>query len=44
SLFGIGAAGGSARWPVIRHIILSWLITLPLAGLLSAGLAWIIRT
>ena len=43
SLFGIGAVGGSARWPVIRNIILSWLITLPLAGLLSAGLAWVIR-
>ena len=43
SLFGIGTVGGSARWPVIRRIILSWLITLPLAGLLAAGLSWIIR-
>ena len=43
SLFGIGAVGGSACWPVIRHIILAWLITLPLAGLLAAGLSWIIR-
>ena len=44
SLFGIGAVGGSARWPVIWNIILSWLITLPLAGLLSAGLAWMMRS
>ncbi len=43
SLFGIGAVGGGARWPVIRHIILSWIITLPLAGLLAAGVAWVIR-
>ncbi len=43
SLFGIGTVGGSARWPVIRNIVLSWVITLPLAGLLAATLAYAIR-
>ena len=43
SLFGVGTVSGSARWPVIRNIILSWLVTLPLAGLLAANLAYAIR-
>ena len=40
SLFGIGMVGGSAHWSVIRNILLSWLITLPLAGVLAAGFMW----
>jgi len=35
SLFGIGAMTGGARWKTIATILLSWLVTLPLA----AGLA-----
>lgn len=36
SLFGIGAATGGARKEVIATILLSWLITLPMAGGLAA--------
>ena len=43
SLFGIGTVGGQARWPMIRNIILSWLITLPVAGACAAGLARLLR-
>jgi len=35
SLFGLGTVNRSARWDVVRNIVLSWLVTLPLA----AGLA-----
>jgi PiT family inorganic phosphate transporter len=37
ALFGIGMANGHARWPVIRTILLAWLLTLPTAALLSAS-------
>ncbi len=43
SLFGMGVTSGSARGTVIRNIILSWLVTLPLAGLLAAGLTLLVR-
>ncbi len=36
SLFGIGTATGQAHWNTIRQILLAWLITLPLAGVLGA--------
>ena len=36
SLFGIGAVTGGARKEVIASILLSWLVTLPLAGGLAA--------
>jgi len=36
SLFGIGAATGRARWPTIARILVAWVVTLPLAGLLGA--------
>ena len=36
ALFGIGAAGGQARWGVIRAILLAWILTLPFAAV-SAG-------
>lgn len=39
SLFGIGAATGLARWKTIREILLAWVITLPVAGLLGATFA-----
>ncbi|MBI4343691.1 MAG: inorganic phosphate transporter, partial [Candidatus Omnitrophica bacterium] len=38
SLFGLGTVTRSARWGVVRHIVLSWLATLPLAALLAAAL------
>lgn len=36
SLFGIGAVTGQAHWKTIGSILLAWVVTLPLAGLLSA--------
>ena len=36
ALFGIGAANGTARWTMIRQIILAWLITLPIAAIFSS--------
>jgi PiT family inorganic phosphate transporter len=41
SLFGIGMVTGKADLSVIRNIVLSWVLTLPCAGLLSAGLMFI---
>lgn len=38
SLFGLGAVTGQGRWPVIRNVILSWVVTLPVACLLAAAL------
>lgn len=37
SLFGIGAVTRQAHWKVIGTILLAWVTTLPLAGLLGAG-------
>jgi PiT family inorganic phosphate transporter len=36
SLFGIGAVTGQARWNTIGGILLAWVVTLPMAGLLAA--------
>jgi PiT family inorganic phosphate transporter len=36
SLFGIGTVTRQAHWRTIRDILLAWIITLPLAGLLGA--------
>jgi PiT family inorganic phosphate transporter len=36
ALFGIGMAGGRARWSVVAQIVAAWLTTLPLAALLAA--------
>ena len=44
SLFGLGAVSGSARWSVIRTILLSWVVTLPVAAALAAGVIWIGRS
>lgn len=43
ALFGIGVANGQARWPVIRTILLAWLLTLPTAALISATLYALLR-
>jgi PiT family inorganic phosphate transporter len=37
ALFGIGIANGQARWPMIRTILLAWVLTLPTAGFLSGA-------
>jgi len=36
SLFGIGVVTGQARWRTIAHIMVAWVVTLPLAGILGA--------
>lgn len=43
ALFGIGIANGQAHWKVIRTILMAWVLTLPTAALLSAGLYVLIR-
>ncbi len=43
SLFGVGAVTGQARWRWITTILLAWLATLPLAALMAAGAAWLLR-
>jgi PiT family inorganic phosphate transporter len=37
ALFGIGIANGQAQWKMIRTIFAAWVLTLPAAALLSAG-------
>lgn len=41
SLFGLGAITGQGRWPVIAGIFAAWIITLPLAALLAAAIAFV---
>jgi PiT family inorganic phosphate transporter len=43
ALFGIGAVTGQARWKTIGGVLLAWIITLPVAALLAALAAWILR-
>jgi len=43
ALFGIGMANGQARWAMIRTILMAWVLTLPTAALLSAGVYGLIR-
>lgn len=42
SLFGIGLVTGKANRKVIQHIVWSWLLTLPVAAVLSFVSYWII--
>lgn len=37
ALFGIGLANRTARLATIRHIVLAWVVTLPLSALLAAA-------
>lgn len=37
SLFGIGLVNGKANWKIIGGIVTAWVLTLPIAALLSAG-------
>ena len=43
AIFGMGLTSGKADRRVIRHIFLSWVLTLPLAAALAASAAWLWR-
>ena len=43
SLFGLGAATSTAKWDMIRNIILAWILTLPIAATLAATTALLAR-
>ena len=43
SLFGLGAVNRSARWGMIRSIVLAWLLTLPLAAIAASGIWRLLR-
>lgn len=43
SLFGIGLVNGKANWKIIGGIVSAWVLTLPVAALLSSGLYWGLR-
>jgi PiT family inorganic phosphate transporter len=43
ALFGIGSVSGTAQWGTIRGILLSWCVTLPVAGVLGYALASMLR-
>ena len=42
-LFGIGIANGSGHWPMIKQIILAWLITLPIAASIAFVIFFILQ-
>ena len=42
SIFGIGMVTKKADLKVIRNILLSWLLTLPIAAICSAGIYWVL--
>lgn len=44
SLCGIGMSNGTATLRPIARICLAWITTLPLAGVLAAGLYWILQS
>ena len=42
-IFGIGVDSGKLRWHAASRILTAWLITLPLAATLGAGILWYLR-
>lgn len=43
ALFGIGLTNRQADFRVIRKILLSWLVTLPCAAIIGAGVYWLTK-
>ena len=41
---GLGKPGGEVRWSVAGRMVVAWLVTLPLAGLVGAITYWIVHT
>lgn len=42
SIFGIGSVSGKANIKVVRNILLSWLLTLPVGAMISAIIYWLL--
>lgn len=42
SIIGVGASAHTAHWPVIRGVLASWLLTLPIAATCAAAIALLI--
>jgi len=40
---GLGKPGGEVRWGVAGRMVVAWLVTLPLAGLVGAVTYWIVH-
>lgn len=42
AIFGVGASqnASAVRWGIARRIVIAWIITLPAAGIVSAGFWW----
>jgi inorganic phosphate transporter, PiT family len=40
---GVGKPGGEVRWGVAGRMVVAWLVTLPVAGLLGAVTYWIVH-
>jgi hypothetical protein len=43
ALFGAGIANGRAQWKMIRTIVAAWVLTLPMAALLSGVIYTLLR-
>ena len=43
ALFGIGVANATARWSMIRQIVLAWIITLPVAAAIAFVLYFVLQ-
>ena len=39
-ILGVGLSTGGLRWRVVRNVAGAWLVTLPAAALLAAGIMW----
>ncbi len=42
-IFGIGAQSGALHWRATSEILAAWVITLPVAAVLAAGISWGLR-
>lgn len=43
AIVGVGSSErlGKVRWTVVRDILTAWIITIPISGLLAAGIYWV---